>query len=173
VKMLMMGIEGKNISVFIASDTNEGRDELERLLNSGQYINNNTINVVYVKNDMRIHNPMTFNPGTEANALIDMKILSFCDDLAITYGSSFGFIAAGWSYTAVTRQRGPFVLMPVEKSPTRYFTAEDKVLVWGAGSSEPCMYLSKLLIRQEDKEIVDIFKTNPLWLHYSQCHWPV
>ncbi|CAG8516823.1 13495_t:CDS:1 [Cetraspora pellucida] len=172
VRMLLMGIEGKNISVFIASDTNESREKLANLLDSTKYINKNTVNIVYVENDMRIYNPWTLNPGTEANALIDMKILSFCDDLVITYGSSFGFIAAGWSYTAITRQRGPFILMPVQKSPPNSFLTEDKVLVWGAGSSEPCMYLSKLLIRQEDKEIVDIFKKNPLWMHYSQCHWP-
>lgn len=171
VKTLLVGIKGKTISIFIASDTNDDRDKLAKLLKSSNHFNNNTINVVYVENDMNIHNPVNFNPGTEANAIVDMKILSFCDDLVITYGSSFGFIAAGWSYNAVSRQRGPYILMPIRNSSVDLLIT-DKVYVWGATTSEPCMYSSRTLIEKEDKETVAIFKTNPFWLYHIQCHWP-
>ncbi|CAG8773997.1 30183_t:CDS:2 [Gigaspora margarita] len=80
---------------------------------------------------------------------------------------------AGWSQKA-SHQRGPFVVMPV----TNVYVYDDllnvnNVWVWGAMSSEPCMYLSKSLIMNEDEETVRVFKTNPLWMHFSQCHWPV
>ncbi|CAG8722051.1 15426_t:CDS:1, partial [Dentiscutata heterogama] len=101
-------------------------------------------------------------------ALIDIKLLGLCDDLVITYSSSFGFLAAGWSQKA-SRQRGPFVVMPIRDSDDDLWLV-DKVWIWGAISSEPCMYLSKELMEYEDEETVTVFKTNPLWMHYSQCH---
>ena len=36
------------------------------------------------------------NPSTPDSALIDMRLLSECDDLVITVASSYGTIAAAW-----------------------------------------------------------------------------
>jgi len=36
------------------------------------------------------------NPGTVHSALVDMALLSQCDDLVVTMASSFGYVAAAW-----------------------------------------------------------------------------
>lgn len=36
------------------------------------------------------------NPGTPESALIDMRLLSECNELVVTVGSSYGSVAAGW-----------------------------------------------------------------------------
>ena len=36
------------------------------------------------------------NPGTVQSALIDMALLSHCEDLVVTMASSFGYVAAAW-----------------------------------------------------------------------------
>lgn len=40
------------------------------------------------------------NPGSPESALLDWKLLTECDDLLITVGSSFGQIAAAYSGAA-------------------------------------------------------------------------
>ncbi|CAG8526248.1 4184_t:CDS:2, partial [Cetraspora pellucida] len=70
--------------------------------------------------------------NNEESALIDMKLLSLCDDLVITYGSSFGFVSSAWSLKA-SRPRGPFVIMPIKNSSEDFYDAV-KVWVWGATS---------------------------------------
>jgi hypothetical protein len=52
--------------------------------------------VVYMEKDMKIAFQPNENPGTVIDALIDMKLLSVCDEILITYGSSFGQVAAAW-----------------------------------------------------------------------------
>ncbi|KAF0462064.1 Xyloglucan fucosyltransferase/Nodulation protein Z NodZ [Gigaspora margarita] len=170
VKMLTIGMKNVNISIFVAAGSNNCRTKLINSLRKAfNHHNNNSINIVYTEENMDLRNPVSLNPVSEVGALIDMKLLSLCDDLVITYSSSFGFIAAGWSQKA-SRQRGPFVIMPVKDLDGDLWLV-DKVWMWGAMSSEPCMYLSKQLIENEDEETVKAFKTNPLWMHFSQCHW--
>jgi xyloglucan fucosyltransferase len=38
----------------------------------------------------------TQNPGSLESGLVDMVLLSLCDDLVVTFASSFGAIAAAW-----------------------------------------------------------------------------
>jgi hypothetical protein len=95
VRMILLGKKENSVSIFVAADTNQGRDNLVDCLRYFLSRNDNSVKVVYVDNNMSIKNPLTHNPGTETNALVDMKLLSLCDDLVITYGSSFGFVAAG------------------------------------------------------------------------------
>ncbi|CAG8852419.1 28632_t:CDS:2, partial [Gigaspora margarita] len=148
VRMLMLEVKNKNVSIFVAADNTDGHN-------------------------MDLENPvMWLNRGTEVGALIDLKLLGLCDDLVITYASSFGLLAAGWSHKA-SRQRGLFVINPIKKNWTDNLQVVDKIWMWGAISSEPCMYMSKLLIKNEDEETVRTFKSNPLWIHYSQCHFPI
>ncbi|CAG8788982.1 251_t:CDS:1 [Dentiscutata erythropus] len=172
VKMLLIKMNNMNITIFVAADTNYGRENLVNSLRDVYNSNNNSsVKIVHTEEDLDAPNLINANTGSEVGALIDMKLLSLCDDLLITYGSSFGYTAAGWSQKA-SRQRGPFVVMPIKNSKDDLFVA-DKVWVTGTISCEPCMYLSKKLIHDEDEETVRIFKTNPLWIHYSQCHWLV
>ena len=95
VRMILLGKKAKSVSIFVAADTNQGRDNLVDCLRHFLSHHDNSVKVVYVENNMNIKNPLTHNPGNEKNALFDMKLLSLCDDLVLTYGSSFGFVAAG------------------------------------------------------------------------------
>ncbi|KAF0429383.1 galactoside 2-alpha-L-fucosyltransferase-like isoform X1 [Gigaspora margarita] len=167
VEMLLIGIEKKNVTIFIAADTNESRKALinciHKSLNS---YSKGFVKIVYVNNNMKTKNPINHNPGTEISALIDMKILSFCDDLVLTFGSTFGYVAAGWSYRSLSRLRGPFVVMPMRNTTEDF--AVDKIWLWQSGSNDPCMYLGKWLMKNADRKTVEIFKTNPFWMHYVQ-----
>ncbi|CAG8821481.1 436_t:CDS:1, partial [Cetraspora pellucida] len=149
-KMLILGMKNTDITIFVTADSNDGRNKLVNLLNEMVTYNNNSINIVHANDDMDAQNPHNSNTGTEIGALIDMKLLSLCDDLVITYASSFGFTAAGWSQKTYHR-RGPFVVMPIKNSSDDFWIS-DKVWVYGATSSEPCMYLSKWVIDNEDEE---------------------
>ncbi|CAG8553209.1 34133_t:CDS:2, partial [Racocetra persica] len=171
VKMLILGIKNMNITIFVAADSNDGRKKLVNLINEMTTYNNNSIKVVHTDDDMDAPNPFNSNTGTEVGALIDMKLLSLCDDLVITYGSSFGFTAAGWS-PKTYRRRGPFVVMPIKDSSDDFWTV-DKVWVWGATSSEPCMYLSKWVIDKADEETSRAFRSHPLWMHYKRVDGPL
>ncbi|CAG8541345.1 15789_t:CDS:1 [Dentiscutata erythropus] len=167
VEMLLMGIDKKNVTVFIAADTNESRNNLINYVHKSLDSDNKKfVKIVHINNDMSIENPYShFNRGTEIGALIDMKILSFCDDLVLTYGSTFGYIAAGWSYRSL-RRLGPFVVMPERKDEDNF--SLDKIWLWQARSNEPCMYLGKVLMKTSDPKTVEVFKDNPFWMHYSQ-----
>ncbi|CAG8774622.1 2220_t:CDS:1, partial [Racocetra fulgida] len=134
VKMLLVETPTTNISLFVAADNNNG---LKNLLNSlNETINSNShnssIKIFHTEDNLDAHNPVSYNTGSEVGALVDLKLLSLCDDLVITYGSSFGFLAAGWSKKA-SRKRGPFIVMPIKNSPED-LTDVDKVWVWGATS---------------------------------------
>ncbi|CAG8632871.1 21037_t:CDS:2, partial [Cetraspora pellucida] len=166
VKMLMLGIEKKDISIFVAADTNDGRNKLVNLLREEFKSRNNSIKIVQSEDNMNMANTVSLNMGSEVGALIDMKLLSLCDDLVLSYSSSFGFTAAGWSHKA-SRQRGPFVVMPIKDSQDD-LTEVDKVWVWGATSSEPCMYMSKSLINNEDEKTVQVFKKR---IYYHDGEW--
>ena len=37
------------------------------------------------------------NPGTMESAIVDMALLSSCNDLVVTISSSFGYVAAAWA----------------------------------------------------------------------------
>ncbi|KAF0497377.1 hypothetical protein F8M41_020707 [Gigaspora margarita] len=168
VRMLMLEVNNKNVSIFVAADNTDGRNKLVNLLseefkyNNIYHNNNNSVKITHYEDNM----------DTEAGALIDLKLLGLCDELVLTYASSFGFLAAGWTHKA-SRQRGLFIINPIKKDWTDNLQVVDKVWMWGAISSEPCMYMSKLLITNEDEETARIFKSNPLWIHYSQCHLPI
>ena len=48
------------------------------------------------------HTPSN-NPGTLESGLMDMALLSQCDDIVMTITSSFGYIAAAWGGVAPVR----------------------------------------------------------------------
>ncbi|CAG8679937.1 2461_t:CDS:1, partial [Cetraspora pellucida] len=150
VKMLMLEKKNMNISIFVAANNDSRKKLVKSLREIFSSNNNNSIKIVHIEQDMNSPNSVSWNASSEVRALVDMKLFSLCDDLVITYGSSFGFTAAGWSQKAF-HQRGPFVVMPIKNSNDELW-AIDKVWVWGAISREPCMYLSKLLIDKEDEE---------------------
>lgn len=51
------------------------------------------------------HNPSR-NPGTLESALIDMALLSRCDEIVTTFASSFGYVAAAWGEIAPVSDAG-------------------------------------------------------------------
>ncbi|CAG8510725.1 16283_t:CDS:1 [Dentiscutata heterogama] len=163
-KMLITGMEKKNVTIFIAADDNANRDILINCLYSSLGSKNDSVKIVHAGNDMDIYED-SVNPGTEIGALADLKILSLCDDLVVTFGSSFSFIASGWSYKS-SHLWGPYVVMPVKNNDDDF--GNDKIWVWKAMFNEPCMYTSKSLLKNSDPETVKVFKTNPFWMYYSE-----
>jgi hypothetical protein len=49
-----------------------------------------------MEKDMRAAFQGNKNPGRVVDGVVDMKLLSMCDEILITYGSSFGQISAAW-----------------------------------------------------------------------------
>ncbi|KAF0552366.1 hypothetical protein F8M41_021906 [Gigaspora margarita] len=86
--------------------------------------------IIHSEDNMDLHNSITWeNSGTEAGAIIDLKLLGLCDDLVITYASSFGLLAAGWTHKA-SRQRGLFVINPIKINLIDNLQVVDKVWMW-------------------------------------------
>ncbi|KXS19242.1 glycosyltransferase family 37 protein [Gonapodya prolifera JEL478] len=121
----------------------------------------------------------------EVEAVIDMKTLAMCDELVLTYGSSFGYVAAGWGGIVPI-----FVnhLRPGLKSPDRgypdgtrdpsthdYKLTKFTFLFYKALSSEPCT--TQLLLKLDGKHLDSTKEAftgpgNPFWMHFVQCESP-
>ncbi len=103
------------------------------------------------------------NPGTEQSAVVDMMLLSQCDDLIVTYGSSFGFCAHG-----IGGIHGIYLY------PGHH---HDAAHVWHSRiiTSEPCAWTVPYILFADypDKDAIKMtFKAlSPFWQHHSQCHW--
>ncbi len=84
--------------------------------------------VVNLKCNLTLGRQESANPGTLEDALIDMRLLSMCNEIIVTYGSSFGSTAAAWgglkAYVilhggslelndALTHVSGAYVTLPV------------------------------------------------------------
>ncbi|CAK0786745.1 hypothetical protein CVIRNUC_009959 [Coccomyxa viridis] len=98
------------------------------------------------------------NPGTVQSALIDMALLSHCDDLVVTMASSFGYVAAAWGGF-------PPVYMVYGEH-----TSSQNPYWYRAISSEPCFWQAKNMLRQVDARYSNRFRSNPFWMQYTQCH---
>ncbi|KAJ3288113.1 hypothetical protein HK104_008333 [Borealophlyctis nickersoniae] len=99
------------------------------------------------------------NPGTDSAAVIDMRLLSLCDELVVTFGSSFGFVASAWGGVP------PHVIMHGKHD------GWDKPVFWGSGGvSEPCMFEGRT-VGKLGGEAERLWKESPNWVYHSQCHW--
>jgi len=81
-------------------------------------------------------------------AVVDMRLLSLCDEMVITHGSSFGQIAAAWT------KKLPYSVAPGDT-------------YWGASVSEPCYWnvrnaLKVPAVRENQPPVLE--------LHHMLCH---
>jgi len=110
-----------------------------------------------------IHSPISTNrsiagnPGSDLSAIIDLFLLSRCDEIISTIGSSFSEVAAGIGKIT------PWHILPGNHSNT-YNPAYYKQL-----NSEPCMYNARRWRRQEGDNM-KLFMKNGMWRQYEQCH---
>lgn len=93
------------------------------------------------------------------NAIQDMKLLSLCDEVIVTFTSTFGTVASAWGG-----------MPPIH---TTYGPHNDgtRPWFWKAVTTEPCSWYSQLFLSggasAEDKQK---FKSNPDWMQVAQCY---
>ena len=107
---------------------------------------------------MQHKNSITNNPGTEESAVTDMILLSKCNELALSFESSFGFSAAGFGGIHY------YVIMPKMSMHDLSY-----IYFWGSATSEPGMYASRWL-NDTGPSMRRAFNSNPLSTHLSQYH---
>jgi len=91
------------------------------------------------------------NPEMDLRALVDMFVMSKCDEVICTSGSSFGQVAAGFGSIV------PWHVVP--GNPASFYKQMN---------SEPCMDMSKTWHRIEGEKM-ESFLSNGLWRQYEAC----
>ncbi|KAG5457425.1 MAG: hypothetical protein BJ554DRAFT_2566, partial [Olpidium bornovanus] len=76
-----------NVTYFLAADDDGVRGEMGRLLGNVRYNSDIDWNDVGANGDPG---------GSDATALLDLRLLSLSDELVVTFGSTFGQWAASW-----------------------------------------------------------------------------
>lgn len=89
-----------------------------------------------------------------------MRLLSLCDALIVSSGSSFGYVAAAWGGIIPTHllHRGE---KPSMLNPYFYTPLDSEPCYWGA---------HKYFLENAPEEAVEAFKQNPMWLQYAHCN---
>ncbi|KAJ3271211.1 hypothetical protein HK104_004726 [Borealophlyctis nickersoniae] len=153
------GDEG-DVRFFIATDAPDLFPEIEELLGHDR--------VIYVPDPGMYLSKIgaTVNPGFDRSAVLDMTLLSMCDAMVVTFGSSFGQVAAAMGgIRVVTVMHGTGGKKERVGGNDPYF--------WGATSVEPCFYKGSNIMGYSGgrRDLQSLWKTHPLWMHYAQCHW--
>ncbi len=73
---------------FLASDNPSVYGDLETVLKGRS--------VLQMEKKMTMGMQQSANPGSIRDAIADIRLLSMCDEIVTTYGSSFGSMAAAW-----------------------------------------------------------------------------
>jgi len=90
-----------------------------------------------------------YSNDSELYALVDMALLSSCDQLIITYKSSFGYVASAWQAT------------------TSYMIYHDNT--YGAlAMSDPCYWAMRVAFKEMPKNSTHL--SNPVFLQQLRCH---
>jgi len=97
------------------------------------------------------------NPGTDFSAIVDLFLLSKCDDVISTIGSSFSEVAAGFG--GIT----PWHVLGGDYSSTTNPPYYKQI------NSEPCMYKSRTWRKQEGEKM-ELFTMNGLYRQFESCH---
>ncbi|CAL8465691.1 g5227 [Coccomyxa elongata] len=152
---LARGIADSEVCFFIAADVPETYPQVTHLLGRERviFVEDGIVNFSPIRD--RGKNPIG-NPGSLESALLDMALLSQCDDIVTTFASSFGYVAAAWGGIAPVHM----MFGSHESSQNPYW--------YRALSSEPCYWQAKRLMRDVSQEAVQRFRSNPLWIQYSQ-----
>ncbi|CAL8469681.1 g9222 [Coccomyxa elongata] len=154
---LSHGIHDDDVRFFVAADEPEIYTQVVKILGADRVIF--TDNGISPNSSLRgVENPAQ-NKGTLESALQDMALMSHCNDLVMTLASSFGYVAAAWGGYA-----------PVHMVYGRHTTSQNPYW-YRAISSEPCYWQTKNMMRALDDKAVQRFRSNPLWMQYTQCHY--
>jgi xyloglucan fucosyltransferase len=119
--------------------------------------------VVWTENGIQSKATAAGNPGTEHSAVVDMLLLSQCDELLVTYESSYGWIAHGFGGLKST------IMDPGNH--------QDMTHVWHAKTitSEPCSWTMPSVLMAASEDATDIKgrikQFSPFWQRHMQCHW--
>lgn len=146
-------------TVFVASDAPEALRSMSQLLPERQvWWANLTASAAAV--DDRPRRPGSSNPGSDLSAFVDLHLLSRCQAIVLTAGSSFGTMAAGMSNTP-----------PIHAVIGLHDTPYTHTWFWRSTSSEPNMYkLGASQRRQLAQPNLELLKQHPLYFHFSQGH---
>lgn len=145
------GVSDEDVRFFVATDTNSSIAQVESILGPNR--------VVHTDYNMSILTEAG-DPGTHEAAVVDMKLLSLCDDLIITSASSFGSVAAGWGNI-----KGVHMTFG---DPKRHNHLNPHF--WRALTSEPCFWGFSKFKQKSNADDVRTFLTNPYGLQHEQCH---
>ncbi|KAG1655157.1 hypothetical protein FOA52_011956 [Chlamydomonas sp. UWO 241] len=112
------GFTGDHVRFFIAGDSPEVYTEAEDYFGADRVIR--TDNGVGAEDT-----PLAGNPGNEASGLTDLMLLAMCDDLVLSWASSYGTLAAGISgvvpmyvWPALQEPPGGFKMQRVSRALT-------------------------------------------------------
>ncbi|TPX32706.1 hypothetical protein SmJEL517_g04261 [Synchytrium microbalum] len=89
--------------------------------------------LIHLSVDWKASNSANNPGGSMDDAVLDWGALASCNELVITYGSSFGNAAASYSGSK------HYVIMPVRDN----LANSREVAFWGGASSEMCFFMSK------------------------------
>ena len=99
------------------------------------------------------------NPGTEFSGIVDLFVLSRCDDLVISYASSYGWLAA-----ALAGKFPIYIYPKMDKGP-KHFVAPK---FYRALTSEPCMWAaSEIFQAGNNAQKAKLYSA--IYVH-TQCH---
>ncbi|CAL5223455.1 g5974 [Coccomyxa viridis] len=155
------GIPDSEFRVFVGADKRESYDKVVEIMGQDMVIYRPDNGVGTVKSKVIGVN----NPGTPESALIDMRLLSECNELVVTVGSSYGSIASGIGGIA-----------PVQMIHGKHENVQNPYW-YKAITSEPCYWKGNIFLNNKDPfwgklgpAEVQQFKSNPFWMQYTQCH---
>ncbi|BDA51570.1 probable fucosyltransferase 5 [Coccomyxa sp. Obi] len=154
---LARDVADSDVRFFIAADVPETYPQVTKILGRERviFVEDGIVKFSPIRD--RGKNPIG-NPGSLESALVDIALLSQCDDIITTFASSFGYVAAAWGGIAPVHM----MFGTHESSQNPYW--------YRALSSEPCYWQAKRLMRDISEAAVKRFRSNPLWIQYSQCH---
>eukprot|EP00884_Botryococcus_braunii_P020938 jgi/Botrbrau1/7528/Bobra.0019s0016.1 len=153
------GWDNEKTGIFVSSDVPSVIEEL-----SSSFPDKNFI---YMEKNMSKGLQPSGNPGTIFDAFVDLFLLSKCDEIILTFGSSFGSTAAGLAGV------NPYVMLyggvllgdgNIRKEPRPGF-------FYHAYTSEPCCWSCSGIWRKPNSTHAQVWARSHLWLHHSQCHW--
>ncbi|BDA47122.1 probable galactoside 2-alpha-L-fucosyltransferase [Coccomyxa sp. Obi] len=157
---LSHGLNDNDVRFFLVADDPDVYDQVAEILGRERVIFTDNGIPRMQKADHIQYAPNANTAQLETN-LMDLALLSRCDDLVMTVTSSTGYIAAAWGGIA-----------PVHMLYGKHQSAQNPYW-FRAINSEPCYWQAKDMMRALDTEGLERFRSNPFWMQYSQCHHAV
>jgi xyloglucan fucosyltransferase len=147
--------QGKDGTVFVASDA--GLFDRVQAAMPGHRVwwSSHTSNALAAASETRGR-----NPGSEISAVLDVLLLSKCEQLVLTPASSMGAIAAGFGgvkpvFANFGKHKDPFL--------NPWF--------WRSVTSEPCFFKASAMHMDTSAFAATFRNEHPLFLYHNQCHY--